>query len=162
MTGIDNDSLLNKIKHLVAENESLNARITECEQIAAARQKTIVELKMQLSESSEVKSRLDEELISTSALKELIIDMVTTGSESRQAPITGKDDLRYQMEEQKRQLVLLQSKLNDVQLQAQDLSNRNLQLQQQSGRVAGLESLLADAEQERDEWKTLYNLRKKE
>ena len=160
MTGIDNYTLLNRVKHLVAENESLIARITDCEQIVAARQKTILELKVQLSENSEVKSRLDEELTATAALKDLINDMVTTGAESMQLPIADKDDLKYQLEEQKRQLVLLQSKLSDVQLQVQDLSKRNLQLQQQSGRVAELESLLADAEQERDEWKALYNLRK--
>jgi hypothetical protein len=160
MKGIDNYTLLSKIKHLTAENESLKERITECELIAAARQKTILELKLQLSENSEVKSRLDEELSSTAALKNLINNIVTDDSGSGFQADTGKDDLKYQLEEQLRQFAQLQSKLSDQQLQLQDISNRNLQLQQQSGRVAELESLLTDAEQERDEWKALCNLRK--
>ena len=35
MDNHDNQSLLNKVKYLVAENESLKARINECEFIAA-------------------------------------------------------------------------------------------------------------------------------
>jgi regulator of replication initiation timing len=158
--GIDNYSLINKIKHLAAENESLKERLAECELIAAARQKTILEQKLQLSENSEVKSRLDEELTATATIKNLISEIVMDDSGSRLQSKSGKDDLKYQLEEQKRQFVQLQSKLSDLQMQVQDLSNRNLALQQQSSRVAELESLLADAEQERDEWKALYNLRK--
>jgi chromosome segregation ATPase len=154
----DNQSLINKIKYLVAENESLKARVNECEFIAANRQKTIQELKLQMNENSEVRSRLDEQVIELENLQ-VSIDKIIAFNPGSQQPPGLQNDLRHQLNEHQQQFTYLQTQLSDLQSQLQELKTRNLLLQQQSGRVAELESMLADAEQERDEWKALTKLR---
>ena len=155
---MDNQSLINKIKYLVAENESLKARVNECEFIAANRQKTIQELKLQMNENSEVRSRLDEQVVELENLQ-VSIDKIIAFNPGSQQPQSLQDNLSHELIEHQQQFAYLQIQLSDLQSQLQALKNRNLLLQQQAGRVAELESLLADAELERDEWKALTKLR---
>lgn len=158
MDNFDNQSLINKIKYLVAENESLKARISECEFIAASRQKIIQELKLQVNENSDVKSRLDEQVMELENLQ-VSIDKIIAFNPGSFQPHSLRNDLSHQLIEHQQQFTYLQTQLSDLQSQLQELKNRNLLLQQQPGRVAELESLLADAEQERDEWKVLAKLK---
>ncbi len=158
MDNHDNQSLLNKVKYLVAENESLKARINECEFIAANKQKTIQELKLQMNENSEVRSRLDEQIMELENLQ-VSINKIIAHNPGSQQPQSLQDDLRHQLNEHQQQFTYLQTQLSDLQSQLHELKKRNLLMQQQSGRIAELESLLADAEQERDEWKALAKLK---
>lgn len=158
MDNFDNQSLINKIKYLVAENESLKERINECEFIVASRQKIIQELKLQMNENSDVKSRLDEQVMELENLQ-VSIDKIIAFNPGSFQPHSLRNDLSHQLIEHQQQFTYLQTQLSDLQSQLQELKNRNLLLQQQSGRVAELESLLADAEQERDEWKVLAKLK---
>ncbi|WP_301924472.1 hypothetical protein [Ferruginibacter sp.] len=158
MDNFDNQSLINKIKYLVAENESLKERINECEFIAASRQKIIQELKLQMNENSDVKSQLDEQVMELENLQ-VSIDKIIAFNPGSFQPHSLQNDLSHQLIEHQQQFTYLQTQLSDLQSQLQELKNRNLLLQQQSGRVAELESLLADTEQERDEWKVLAKLK---
>lgn len=158
MDNFDNQSLINKIKYLVAENESLKERINECEFIVASRQKIIQELKLQMNENNDVKSRLDEQVMELENLQ-VSIDKIIAFNPGSFQPHSLRNDLSHQLIEHQQQFTYLQTQLSDLQSQLQELKNRNLLLQQQSGRVAELESLLADAEQERDEWKVLAKLK---
>jgi uncharacterized coiled-coil protein SlyX len=158
MDNSDNQSLINKIKYLVAENESFKERINEYEFIAASRQKIIQELKLQMNENSDVKSRLDEQVMELENLQ-VSIDKIIAFNPGSFQPHSLQNDLSHQLIEHQQKFTYSQTQLSDLQSQLQELKNRNLLLQQQSGRVAELESLLADAEQERDEWKVLAKLK---
>jgi len=154
----DNDSL----KHLVAENESLKERLNEYQYIIVVKEKEILELRLQIAQDNEIKSHLDNQAMELEVLQNYIgnIDHQTTGSASSQMHLQHQaSDPIHQLQDLKQQYAYLQTQLTDLQTRLQDLNNRNLLLQQQTNRIAQLESFLADAEQERDEWKALANLR---
>jgi predicted nucleic acid-binding Zn-ribbon protein len=157
----DNDSL----KHLVAENESLKARLDEYQYTIVIKQKEILELRLQIANDNEIKSNLDNQVIELELLQNYISDMdkeaagtANKGMDFHQQA-AGSINVKDQLYDLKQQYTYLQTQLTDLQTQLQELGNRNLLLQQQTNRIAELESFLADAEQERDEWKALANLK---
>ena len=157
----DNDSL----KHLVAENESLKERLNEYQYTIVVKEKEILELRLQIAQDNEIKSHLDNQAMELEVLQNYIgdIDHKTAGSASSQMHLqqqaSGPINVKHQLQDLKQQYAYLQTQLTDLQTQLQDLNNRNILLQQQTNRIAELESFLADAEQERDEWKALTNLK---
>ena len=154
----DNEHLLRSITSMAAENESLKARLHECALIAANRQKTIQELKHQLDESAEWKSRLDEQITEMDELKKFIVATVAHIPETNSLQVMP--DLKQQLQEQRKQFNILQTEISGLQAQLRETTMRNILLQQQADRVAELQILLSDALQERDEWKALASLKR--
>lgn len=162
MDSIDNTDLL---KHLVAENESLKARMDEYQYTIAIKEKEILELRLHIANDNEIKSHLDNQVIELEVLQNYINDMDKETAISAHREINlqpqaiNAANVKNQLHDLKQQYTYLQTQLTDLQTQLQELNNRNLLLQQQTSRIAELESFLADAEQERDEWKALAGLK---
>ena len=70
-----------------------------------------------------------------------------------QPKVSSGAGTEQQHEMLKREYAFLQSQVKDLQQQLQELNSRNLLLQQQSSRIAELESLLANAEEEMEKKK---------
>jgi chromosome segregation ATPase len=154
----NNDSL----KHLVAENESLKERLNEYQYTIIVKEKEILELRLQLARDNEIKSHLDNQAMELELLQSYIVDIdhQTAESDSSQIHLHQQaNDPIHQLQDLKQQYAYLQTQLTELQTRLQELTNRNLLLQQQTNTIAELESFLADAEQERDEWKALANLK---
>ncbi len=162
---MDSIDTTDSLKHLVAENESLKARLDEYQYTIAVKQKEILELRLQIAADNEIKSNLDNQVMELEVLQNYIGDMdkgaaISANRAINLQPQTGSsENIKQQLFNLKEQYTYLQTQLTDLQTQLQELNNRNLLLQQQSSRIAELESFLADAEQERDEWKALAGLK---
>ena len=153
------------LKHLVAENESLKARLDEYQYTIVSKQKEILELRLQIAADNEIKSNLDNQVMELEVLQNYIGDMDQAAAVSANRAISlqqnagNSANVKDQLYDFKKQYTSMQTQLTNLQTQLQELNNRNLLLQQQSSRIAELESFLADAEQERDEWKALVDLK---
>ena len=153
------------LKHLVAENESLKARLDEYQYTIVSKQKEILELRLQIAADNEIKSNLDNQVMELEVLQNYIGDMDQAAAISANRAISlqqntvNSANVKDQLYYLKQQYTSMQTQLTNLQTQLQELNNRNLLLQQQSSRIAELESFLADAEQERDEWKALAGLK---
>ena len=160
-----NIDLLKQFKHLVAENESLKARLDEYQYIITIKEKEILELRLQIANDNEIKSLLDNQVMELELLQNYIGDMDQEEEGSGKTEMYMQQqggisvNVKHQLYKLKQQYTYLQTQLNDLQILLQELNNRNLLLQQQASRIAELESFLADAEQERDEWKAPSNLK---
>ena len=67
--------LLGKFKQLVAENKSLTERLRECENIIAARENEIEILNQLVSEASEMRSNIENQLQELKSLQDQIEQM---------------------------------------------------------------------------------------
>ena len=67
--------LLGKFKQLVAENKSLTERLRECENIIAARENEIDMLNQLVSEASEMRSNIENQLQELKSLQDQIEQM---------------------------------------------------------------------------------------
>ena len=156
-----NAGLLDQIRHLVSENESLKGRLGEYQYNTSIKEIAIQELRLQIASSNETKSRFDNQAMELELLQNYMGDMEQeiTGAENWELDLHQQArhgiGLKHQFDDLKQQYIFLQTQLTDLQTQLQESKKRNLLLQQESSRIAELESLLADAEQERDEWKAL-------
>lgn len=156
-----NHDLLNQFKHLVAENQSLKVRLEEYQYYTSIKDKEIQELRLQIASNNEAKSRLDNQVMELELLQNYMDDMepVAAGAVNRELDLQQEVghciSLKHKLDHLKQQYTFLQTQSTDLQGQLQELKNRNLLLQQETSRIAELQSLLADAEQERDEWKAL-------
>ena len=167
MDNMDNADILNKIKHLAAENESLKAMLQEYQYNISLKEKIIQELNLQIDSSNEAKSLLDNQAAELEFLQNYLGDAKQdmAGSVNREwylTPQPGKEvGLKYQLKHLIQQETFLQTQLAAMQIRLQELTTQNLLLQQETSRIASLQMLLADAVQERDEWKALAALREK-
>ena len=76
------------------------------------------------------------------------------------SPLPAKEvGLKYQLEHLIQNETFLQTQSAAMQFRLQELTTRNLLLQQETTLITGLLMQLADAVQERDEWKALAALR---
>jgi chromosome segregation ATPase len=161
----DNLDLLNKVKQLVAENTSLKARLEEYQYSIVSKEKELHELKLTIANSNEIRSSLDNKIFELELLQNYMGDMEkeAAGAVNREQELRQQVghaiSVSHQLQDLKQQYTYLQTQVTDQQTQLQELNNRNLLLQQQTSRIALLETLLADAEQERDEWKALAGLK---
>jgi len=162
----DSNDLVKQIKHLQSENVSLKARLEEYQLNAAFKEKEMLELKLKIATGNEIKSRLDNQVMELELLQNYMGDLEqqAEGAAAREMELQQQAgssvNVRHQLSDLKQQYTYLQTQLTSLQTQLQELNIRNLLLQQQSSRIAELESFLADAEQERDEWKALAELKK--
>lgn len=157
----NNSDLFNHIKHLLAENASLKERLNDYQNNISIKEKEIQELRLQIASNNQIKSQLDNQLIAVEILQNYMDGLggELPGDDKAAINVQHKDGssvlIKHQMENIKKRYTYMQTKYTDQQIQLTALNARNLLLQQQASRVAALESLLADAEQEIAEWKML-------
>jgi DNA repair exonuclease SbcCD ATPase subunit len=159
MDNTDNGHLPEYIKQLTAENIHLKATLEEYQFNNTVKEREILDMKQQIATGNELVSRLDNELMQfkpgynyTAKQKEHIINYAID--------LSGPDkESKYRLQDLQQQNNYLQIHITELQTQVQELTKRNLLLQQQANRIAELESFLADAQQERDEWKALSVLK---
>jgi chromosome segregation ATPase len=164
MDNTHNNDLLTAFKNLLADNNSQAARLEECAKIIESRDKEIDMLQTMLSEADEYRSSLDIQLKELKDLQRYIDDLQQQAAGSAHLATGGKKQvgvavsLELQLQNLRMEYTYLQSQLTDLQTQAQELNKRNLLLQQQTSRIAELESLLENAEQEISKRKGNTNL----
>ena len=69
------EDILGKFKLLMSENQSLTERLKECEKIISARGIEIEMLNQLVSEASEMRSNIDNQLLELKSLREQIEEM---------------------------------------------------------------------------------------
>jgi len=69
------EDVLGKFKLLVSENQSLTERLKECEKIISARDNEIEMLNQLVSEASEMRSNVENQLLELKSLREQIEEM---------------------------------------------------------------------------------------
>src|SRR5690349_12708292 len=154
MENYDHIDILSEYKKLLALTKSYEARLDEYARIIKGRDEEIGMLQQMLTEATTYRSSVDTQV---NELKEL---QKNIGKLKQQADSTSYTDqgkyqhagepvsARQQLERLQLQYAHLQTQLADLQTQYLELNNRNLLLQQQSARIAELESLLTNAEEE--------------
>ncbi len=165
MDNTDKIDLAVQIKQLVAENTNLRARLEENEFNTTIKEREMLDMRQQIVNGNELTSRLDNQVMELELLQNYMDDF----SKEKEGILNRPMDLqqlsgesvgfKHQLEDLQQQNNYLKINVADLQDQLQDLKNRNLLLQQQASQIAELESRLADAEQERDEWKALAALK---
>jgi hypothetical protein len=165
MDNLDTRDLLIQLKQLVSENANLRARLEEYEFNTTIKEREMLDMKQQIINSNELTSRLDNQVMELGLLQNYIDDF----SKDKNKAISGQINLqqlpgeggafKHQLEDLQQQYNYIKIHVEDLQVQLQDLKGRNLLLHQQASQIAELESRLADAEQERDEWKALAALK---
>jgi len=165
MDNMDNADTLNQIEHLVAEIESLKAMLQEYQYNISLKEKIIQELHLQIDSNNEAKSQFDNQAAELEFLQNYLADakQEIAGSVYRElylSPLPAKEvGLKYQLEHLIQNETFLQTQSAAMQFRLQELTTRNLLLQQETTLITGLLMQLADAVQERDEWKALAALR---
>lgn len=150
--------LMEKFRQLVAENQSLAARVDESRLIIEAKDKEISMLAQMLAESGATQSAMDSKMEEMQHMKDymtemnLLMDGVTlTGAA---APIAEQDsEAAAELEETKELNTYFQIQLKDLKEQLKELKSRNSELEPKAARATELESLLANAIEEKNEWK---------
>lgn len=157
MNSSEDIDLLATFKRLQAENKSQEDRLQEYAKIINSRDNEIEMLQSMLSYANEYRSTLDNKVKELNDLQRNIgelqhqADQAAFMATGRQQQVNNSDSIERQFENLKIEYANLQAQLTDLQTQLLDMNNRNLLLQQQASRIAELESLLANAEEERDE-----------
>ena len=75
MPNFSGEDVLGKFKLLVSENQSLKERLKECEKIISARDNEIEMLNQWVSEASEMRSNIENQLLELKSLQEKIDEM---------------------------------------------------------------------------------------
>ena len=75
MPNFSGEDVLGKFKLLVSENQSLKERLKECEKIISARDNEIEMLNQWVSEASEMRSNIENQLLELKSLQEQIDEM---------------------------------------------------------------------------------------
>lgn len=144
-------ALIKKTEHLQAENESLKQLLQEYQQIAMQKQK---EWQQQETNSTEIASGLENQGIELESKKNYIRDLLQQVQAAVQREnelekeVAGSVSVAHKLEDIKTQYDYLQTQLNDLSERLLELRNQNMLQVQYAGRIAELESLLANAEDE--------------
>lgn len=153
--------ILDRLKLLIGENKSLQARLEEYKQITDARDTEITILQQMLTDANAMRSEVDDKLQQLKELQEYIgeIKQVEEKAGYQYAGPEGStaftDVSEQAMEEMKELNTWQKMQLAELKLQIQEINNRNILLEQKASRIAELESLLANAIADRDEWRKL-------
>jgi chromosome segregation ATPase len=154
-TNPEHSEIVVQLNHFIAENESLRAQLEEYVYIIDTRDKEKENLLRKMSGATELISNSDNQLLELQLLQENVRQLqkrteIAFGQEMQAGNSVSTEQ---QLDNIKEEYAYLKTQLEDVQEQLQQLNNRNLMLQQKNNQVAELESLLEDAERERDELK---------
>ena len=149
-------AIIEKAKHLEAENEVLKSMLHEYQQIAMLRSIEKRELEEKASEGAAAKSNLEHQSIELNHIREYIFEL------KQQAEAAAQRELELQNQVSMAvsgsfELEAITIKYNYLQVQLDDLSERLQQLNRQNSiqlqyasRISELESMLANAEEEID------------
>ena len=139
-------------KSLLALNSSLAARLEEHAGIIRDRDNEIAMLQSMLTEANAYRSNLDNQVFELKEVQQSIQQLqqqLEGTSYIGTNTFTGTAvSMDQQVDNLKFQYTYLQTQLNDLQKQLVELNKRNLVLQQQTSRIAELESLLENAAEE--------------
>ena len=153
MENTDDSQLQSNYKKLLAENTSLQAMLEGYTGVIRSRDNEIAILQTMVTEAHKDKSDADNQLKELKGLQGYINDLKqqVTGSvylvTGRQQQVVPGISAEQHLEELKKDYAVLQSELSALQNQLQQVNTRNLQLQLMSSRVAELESLLENYQQ---------------
>jgi DNA repair ATPase RecN len=151
--------ILDRLKRLVAENNSLLTKLEECRTIITARDKEIEVLHNMVAEAGAMRSVTDNKIEELNLLQNYIAEIKDVvqhasfnsgGMPMQQAHTTFSDE---ELEEIKELNTYLQVQLRELKTEVAGLKERNTGLEHNAGRVAELESMLANAVEELNTWK---------
>lgn len=156
----DIGELMERLKHLVSENNSLAAKLEECRQIIASRDKEIDLLHNMVAEAGAQRSVTDNKMEELDLLqdyiaeiKQVVQNVSYTGDNTNQQQTSHVTITEQELEEMQAMNTYQQIQLKDLQSKLAEMKAYKEQLAQQSVRIAELESRLALAVEERDGWK---------
>lgn len=147
-------AIIEKAKHLEAENEVLKSMLHEYRQIEMLRNIEKRELEEKASEGAAAKSNLENQSIALNHIRDYIFEL----KQQAEAAAQRETELQNQVSiavSSSFQLEAITIKYNYLQVQLDDLSERLQQLNRQNSiqlqyasRISELESMLANAEEE--------------
>ena len=150
---------MDKLKQVVAENQSLTARLGECTQIIRAKEGEIAMLHQMLAEAGAAQSHMDSKVEEMNYLQDYISEMkqvmasVSFNGTGMPQAAPQNSEAAAEMEEMQELNTYQQIQLRDLKEQLKELKSRNSMLEEKAARAAELESLLANITEERDQWK---------
>ncbi|MCW3111532.1 MAG: hypothetical protein JWQ09_6038 [Segetibacter sp.] len=154
MNNPGNIDVLAEYKKLLAAKKSQEARLEEYAAIVSSRDREIEMLQSMLSDATAYRSSMDNESNELKNLQLYLKEMqqhsgasvhLTTGTQQHPGNTVSA---RQQLQQLQLDYASLQSQLSDMQAQLLEMNHRNLLLQQQNSRIAELESLLANTEED--------------
>ncbi|MEO6718727.1 MAG: hypothetical protein ABIN67_00130 [Ferruginibacter sp.] len=159
MENYNDIDILGEYKKMLALNKSFEARLDEYARILKGRDEEIEMLQEMLNEATSYRSSIDNQVNELKELQRNIsqLQQNAEGSSyigvSKHLQVGETVSTQQQLVNLQLQYTYLQTQLSDLQAQCLELNNRNLLLQQHTTRIAELESLLANAEEEITELK---------
>ena len=158
---IDRSQSSTDLKYCGAENESLKCRIEEYKSIDGINKNTILELQQKLVDFNILRNQLNDAIVELGFIKSINEDLIkklllaNNNELSLQIERNQSGNFKHKLEEMENDKSNLQVKLanNNDQLNKQHINS--ITSNEQISKLALLECLLADAKQERDEWKAI-------
>lgn len=155
----DNSSetdITEKAKHLEAENESLKSLMQEYQQVEMRRNTEARVLEEKAAAGAAAISNFDQQAAELRRVRDYIQELMQQAEAAMQREtelekqVSLSVSTSYQLEEIRSKYNLLQVQLDDLSERLQQLQQHAMVQQQYAGRIAELESLLANAEEEID------------
>lgn len=156
---IPQEELLKQLAQLQSENAYLRTIAAEYKFVANTRETEWRELSLKTVNNIPLQSNLENQLTEIKILQEQVRELHQRieGGFIRETELTrqcgASDNYAYQNDDLKSQLHYLQCELTDLKDQLKRLYNQNAVLQNYVSRIAELESLLTNAEEEIDRLK---------
>ncbi len=149
---------MERLKRVVAENNSLAAKLDECRHTIALRDKEIDMLHTMVADARAARSATDNKMEELNLLqnyiaeiKEVMQNASLENNANHTAPASAA--VNDEMDELKELNAYLSVQLKELKAEAASLKERNKLLEQKSANVAELQSKLNMAIEERDGWK---------
>jgi chromosome segregation ATPase len=154
-----NGNLHTDTEKLQAENATLKGIVQEYQQAVMAKNTEQKELEEKAAAGAELKSYYDLQTQELKYVRHYVNELMqkAEAAAEREADLEKQVSIGvstgYQLEEIKSKYSLLQVQLDDLGERLQELKTQNIIQQQQVSRIAELESMLANAEEEIDQLK---------
>ena len=156
----ESDKILRDVKYYGAENQSLKLRIEEYKYIDKINQNTILELRQRIVDFNYLQNKLNDAIVELGFTKSINEDfkkkllLANKNEMNLQIELNQLRNFRHKLDEKENDYTNLKLQLDDTIYQLRKQRSQSLFLNEQISRIDLLESLLADAIQERDEWKS--------
>ena len=147
-------AITDRAKHLEAENESLKSLLNQYDQLSLLKNMEKRELEEKASEGAAIKSSFDQQSLELMQVKNYIHELMQKAEAAAQRETELEKQVSisvsgsYQLDEIKTKYNYLQVQLDDLSEQLQLMNTQHILKLQYAGRIAELESLLANAEEE--------------